>query len=508
MQNVELRAARQELEQAAARLADLYEFAPIGYASLDEGGVILAINDAAARLLGQQRSRLTGGRLGFFFSESDRAAFNGLIASAFERGVNERSICELTLSLEERGTVPVRLIARMIPRPRPEVLLALEDVSEQARAKEKMRELNSQLVERDRRKDDFLATLSHELRNPLAPIRNASYILRHAPPGSEQTRRAKAVIERQTEHLTRLVNDLLDVTRIARGKIALRRDRIDLREVVWRAADDFRLAMDEQGVAFRSAFPESKVWADADPTRITQVVGNLLHNATKFTRRGGEVTLSLELEGCDAARIRVRDTGVGIDPGLLPRLFEAFVQGDRTLARTEGGLGLGLALVKGIAELHGGSVHAESAGTGKGAEFVVRLPLVGAAPSAESVHPVLARNNVRRRVLVVDDNRDAAESLADLVAMLGHTVEIAYDGTSAIEKARANEPDLVLCDVGLPGMCGHEVARALREAGTGAQLFAVSGYAQPEDVKRAIESGFDGHLAKPCDPKQIERLLS
>jgi CheY-like chemotaxis protein/anti-sigma regulatory factor (Ser/Thr protein kinase) len=279
--------------------------------------------------------------------------------------------------------------------------------------------------------------------------------------------------------------------------------------VVWRAADDFRLLMDERGVAFRIALPEAKLWANADATRVTQVVGNLLQNAAKFTRRGDEVSLSLRADGGGSAEIRVRDTGVGIDAALLPTIFEAFVQGERTLARTEGGLGLGLALVKGIVELHGGTVRAESSGSGKGAEFVVRLPVDVQAAVGMSSHAAPARSAGRRLVLVVDDNADSAESIADIVQMLGHVADVAYDGLSALEKARANPPNVVLCDLGLPGVSGYDVARALRAAGNDEmQLVAISGYAQLEDVRRAIEAGFDGHLAKPCNPADIERLLS
>jgi CheY-like chemotaxis protein len=303
------------------------------------------------------------------------------------------------------------------------------------------------------------------------------------------------------------VDDLLDVTRIARGKIELRRSRIDLREVVLRAADDFRLLMHDRGVSFEVVVPDEQVWADADATRITQIVGNLLHNASKYTRRGDTVVLVMAVNA-GAAEIRVRDTGAGIDGALLPRIFEAFVQGERTLARTEGGLGLGLALVKGITELHAGTVRADSAGKGKGSEFTVRLPLLTALDTDAGSQLRSDRRNGGRRVLVVDDNADAAESLADVVRMLGHAVDVAYDGPTAIEKVRANPPNVVLCDIGLPGMSGYDVARALRaNAVEGMQLIAVSGYAQPEDVERSIEAGFDGHVAKPCDPTKIELLL-
>jgi PAS domain S-box-containing protein len=286
------------------------------------------------------------------------------------------------------------------------------------RQAEALRVANIELLEADRRKTEFLAMLSHELRNPLAPIRNSTYILRYAAPGSEQASRAQQVIERQTNHLTRLVDDLLDVTRIARGKIELRREQLDLREVVRRAAEDFRLPMDAGGIAFRADLPAAKLLVQADPTRVTQIIGNLLHNASKFTRRGDEIVLSLEATG-GYAEISVRDTGAGIDPSLLTRVFEPFVQADQSLARTQGGLGLGLALVKGIAEMHGGSVHAESAGRGHGTEFVVRLPAADAAAVRPDLRPATQPSTRVRHILVVDDNDDAAETLALLLSMIG-----------------------------------------------------------------------------------------
>jgi signal transduction histidine kinase/PAS domain-containing protein len=376
-----------------------------------------------------------------------------------------------------------------------------------AEAEQALREREQALREADRRKDEFLGMLSHELRNPLAPIRNSVYILRHAAPGGEPAERARAVIERQSEHLTRLVDDLLDVTRIARGKIELRRERLDLRRVVASTAEDFRAFIEGRGVALHASIPEEPLPVDGDATRLAQVVGNLLHNAAKFTGRGDEVTVvARSTEGM--AEIRVRDTGAGIEPALLPRVFDTFVQGTQTLARTHGGLGLGLAMVRGLTEMHGGNVRAESAGLGKGADFVVRLPLATMervqAPPPAAVQPCVKG----RRVLVVDDNADGADALAQIVELLGHVAEVAYDGPSAVEKARARRPDVVLCDIGLPGMSGYEVAEALRTAAAdGTRLIALTGYAQPEDVRRATAAGFHAHLAKPCDPEAIERLL-
>jgi len=385
-------------------------------------------------------------------------------------------------------------------RPAYEIAI-IEDITGQKRAEQALRDA-------DRRKDEFLGMLSHELRNPLAPIRSSVYVLQRADPASAQAARARAVIERQSEHLTRIVDDLLDVTRIVRGKILLHRERLDLREVVRKAVEDAHLPVESRGVGLHLNLPPRPLWADADATRITQILGNLLANARKFTHAGDEIVVTLrEVDG--AAELRVRDTGAGIDPALLPRLFDAFVQGERTLARSEGGLGLGLALVKGLVELHDGSVTAHSEGVGKGAEFVVTIPLARALVDAEPSRPAAQRApTAARRVLVVDDNADAAESLAELVGLLGHSVEVAFDGPSAIAKARQHRPNVVLCDIGLPGMTGYDVARALRaELGGAVRLVAVSGYAQPEDVKEAEEAGFDAHLAKPADPERIAELL-
>jgi two-component sensor histidine kinase len=270
------------------------------------------------------------------------------------------------------------------------------------------------------------------------------------------------VIERQSAHLGRLVDDLLDITRIARGKIELRRQRVDLRDVAMRAADDLQALMQARGLELRVDVPPARVWADADATRVTQVIGNLLHNAAKFTSRGGTVELALRRVD-DHAEISVRDTGAGIDGALLPHLFDAFVQGERTLARSEGGLGLGLALVKGIAELHDGSVRAESAGIGEGATFVVRLPLAKEAGASQAPEQRGRDGHVApSHVLVVDDNRDGADSLAELLTFLGHHVDVAYDGPSALEKIRTDPPNVVVCDLGLPGMSGYDIARTRR----------------------------------------------
>jgi signal transduction histidine kinase/CheY-like chemotaxis protein len=367
------------------------------------------------------------------------------------------------------------------------------------------------LREADRRKDEYLAMLSHELRNPLAPIRSAVFLLERADPASEGARRAREVIARQVGHLARMVDDLLDVSRRARGRIELRRSRLDLGELVRRVGEDHRLLLGGGGVELDVSVPDASVAVDGDATRLAQLLGNLLQNSAKFTPRGGRVTLALAVEG-DRAVLRVRDTGAGIDPGLLGSVFEPFVQEERNLARSRGGLGLGLPLVKGLAQLHGGEVEARSDGPGAGAEIVVRLPLASARIGVAGPERSDGEGPgfTGRRVLVVDDNVDAAESLCDVVAFLGHTVEAVHDGPAAVARVRERHPDVVLCDIGLPGMDGYEVAQAIRAEPELAdvRLVAVSGYAQPEDRARARKAGFDAHVAKPADPADIGRLLS
>jgi PAS domain S-box-containing protein len=355
------------------------------------------------------------------------------------------------------------------------------------------KKIEEALREADRRKDEFLGMLSHELRNPLAPIRNALYILDRAAPNGEQARRAKEIANRQLAHMTRLVDDLLDVTRIARGKIELRRADIDLAALAYRTAEDHRAIMHDRRLGLEVQLPTEPVIVNADNTRIAQVLGNLLHNAAKFTPAGGRITLAIAAER-DRAVIRVRDTGPGIASDVLPTIFEPFTQAKQTLARSEGGLGLGLALVKGIVATHGGEVRAYSPGQGHGTEFVVTLPLARSrdATAARQPKSVPRTDSRRRRVLVIDDNRDAADTIGELVGMLGHDVEVAYDAHDGLAKASEALPDIVFCDIGLPGMDGYEFARQLRARAPerAVRLVALSGYAQPEDVAKALECGF------------------
>ncbi len=367
---------------------------------------------------------------------------------------------------------------------------------------------NAGLREADHRKDQFLALLGHELRNPLAPISNSAYILRHAGPGSEEAERARTVIERQTEHLARLVDDLLDVTRISAGKVTLVRERMDLREIVRMTTHDLHDLSEEAGVETRlEPTGLAPLWVDVDPTRISQVVGNLLQNAVKFTPAGGSVSVSVLARG-DTAEVRVRDTGIGMEPATIQIMFEAFAQAEQSLARSNGGLGLGLALARGLVELHGGTIEASSEGMGRGSELVVRLPLSAGGESADPVPEAVAAR--RRSVLIIDDNPDVARSLADVLELQGHEVTLARDGQSGFELAREKQPDVVLCDLGLPDLDGYEVARRLRreECLRATRLFALSGYARPEDRDRSRAAGFDAHIAKPPNLDELSRIVA
>ncbi len=371
--------------------------------------------------------------------------------------------------------------------------------------------LAEELAEADRRKDEFLAMLGHELRNPLAPIRTAVHLLRDLDPADPRVPAARDVIERQVGQMARLVDDLLDVSRISRGKITLNLEVVELADVIARAVETSRPHVDARRQKLTVALPPGPVRLRADLTRLAQVVSNLLNNAAKFTGAGGHIGLTVEA-GPGQVAIRVRDDGVGMTADLLPRVFDLFTQGDRSLARSEGGLGIGLTLVKNLVEIHGGTVEAHSDGPGKGSEFVVQLPALpeGAGPvAAGGKGPPERRASPRRRVLVVDDNTDSADSLAVLLKVAGHEVRTAYEGPAALRAAAAFRPEVVLLDIGLPRMDGYAVARRLREeVGLKAALVALTGYGQDEDRCRSQEAGFDAHLVKPVEPAELLALVA
>jgi len=504
MQNEELRSARTEVEKSLARYTALFDFAPIGYATLSEDGTVREINHAGARLLGRNRASIAGNRFDRYVPARDLWSWSNLLQAAYR---SEHSRCEELELLRIGAHFTARITAVAVEQVERVVLIAFEDVSEQRNREKQLASAEQALREADRRKDEFLAVLSHELRNPLAPIRNSLFLLTRVEPGEERARRARTIIERQVTLLTRLIDDLLDVTRIARGKIQLQRTHVELCELVRRTVEDHRTSMDLAGLLLNVDLAPGPCWVDADPIRLVQVVNNVLGNAEKFTPRGGTVDMRLVRRGA-AYQLIVRDTGVGIAPEVLPGLFEAFAQAPQTMARTRGGLGLGLAMVKGLVELHGGTVAIESEGLGRGTELTIELP-VAEAPT-ETVAEEQGLASARHRVLIIEDNVDAAESLKDALSLNGHEVRNAYDGPRGLELAKTFCPEVVICDIGLPHMDGYEVARAFRAEGglDDVCLVALSGYAQPEDVQRASEAGFDRHVTKPPNMEKLERILS
>jgi PAS domain S-box-containing protein len=391
-------------------------------------------------------------------------------------------------------------------------LAVAEDLAHRAAVAIENARLYQEVRVADRRKDEFLAMLAHELRNPLAPIRNALYILKL--PGASETvaERARALMERQVEHMVRLVDDLLDVSRIMRGKIELRREPVELATVVARAVETSQPVFEAEGHELTVTVAPEPLPLDGDLVRLAQVVSNLLNNAAKYTERGGKVWLTGGREG-DQAVVRVRDTGVGIALDMLPVIFDMFVQADRRTKNSQGGMGIGLTLVRRLVELHGGSVEAHSAGLGQGSEFVVRLPLTHRTGDAngreEPAGQSPAGEAAPRRVLVVDDNVDAADSLALLLRMEGHAVTVAHDGLTALTQAAADPPELALLDIGMPKMDGYELARRFRAdpALRDVVLVALTGWGQDEDRRRTREAGFDHHLVKPVEPEALHGLL-
>jgi signal transduction histidine kinase/ActR/RegA family two-component response regulator len=366
------------------------------------------------------------------------------------------------------------------------------------------------LKEADRRKDEFLAILAHELRNPLAPIRNSLEILHLTNADNPANEKVREVIERQVNHMVRLVDDLMEISRITRGKIELRKERVELAGVLRNALETSRPLIKAGGHSLTVALPEEPILLEGDSVRLAQIFSNLLNNAAKYTEERGQIWLSADREGAGAV-ISVRDSGIGIPPQQLPHVFELFMQGERHYTRMPSGLGIGLTLVKSLVELHGGTVEAHSEGFGGGSEFVVRLPVLADArpanaPGAESA---AATALPARRVLVVDDNRDAADSLGVLLRLLGAEVYVAHSGPEALEQARLHRPAVVLLDLGMPGMDGYQVARRLRQLPGLADitLIALTGWGQDADRRDSAAAGFNHHLTKPADLKELEALL-
>ncbi len=388
---------------------------------------------------------------------------------------------------------------------------AHREIAERTRVERALVESEERLREADKRKDEFLATLAHELRNPLAPIRNALHIMRLTGNDGPALERARTMMERQLGQMVRLIDDLLDVSRITRGKLALRKERVELAAVVHNAVETARPLIEASGHDLTVTLPAEPITLDADPMRLAQVFANLLNNAAKYMERGGRIWLTVGLRETEAS-ISVRDTGTGIPAEALPSIFEMFTQVDRSLEKSQGGLGIGLTLVKRLVEMHGGSVEAKSEGPGKGAEFIALLPVVSESPSPQPSKREEGRpsNAVTCRILIADDNKDSAESMGTLLRLMGNEVRMVHDGVQAVEEAATFRPDVILLDIGMPRLDGYAAARRIREErwGRAMVLVALTGWGQEEDKRRATEAGFDKHFTKPVDPTDLEQLVA
>jgi PAS domain S-box-containing protein len=503
---IQLSSAAAERQRAISGMEHAAELLDLGdaFVEVDRDWRCVRVNANYEKLSRKTRTELIGRVLWDVFPES--AHPDSQYWREYRRCMDERVPVQFD---EYYGPLDLWTGVSAYPTSEGGVAIFVRDVTDRKRAEMALLDANEKLREADRRKDEFLAMLSHELRNPLAPIRNSIYILRRTEADSEQAQRAHSVIERQSEHLTRLVDDLLDATRMITGKAQLRRARVDLVGVVRRAVDDYQPVFSERHISVDLVSVAGPLWVDGDPNRLAQVMANILMNAVKFTEEGGRTTVALTDDpDAGTATIEVTNTGVGIDRALLSRLFEPFTQGAQALDRKYGGLGLGLAITKALVELHGGSVTAHSEGPGQGAQFRIELPLVTAATDRERGERREAAP-VARRVLIIEDNRDMAESLKEIVEMDGHEVMIAFDGEEGMAKALDFRPNVVLCDIGLPKMSGYAVARAIRanDALGSATLIALTGYASPDDRRHAVEAGFDHHFAKPPKLDQILRAI-
>ena len=479
-----------------------------GVATLHVDGTIVYCNRRLAELLQVPHEKLVGSALVDFVVAEDRPVYEDLLRQAPSDGHGEAR-----LQRPDGGLIPAYLaFSKLAPDSGAMTGVFVTDLTSE-KNHQQLAIAQQALRDADRRKDEFLAMLAHELRNPLAPIRNAISILRQR--GGEPVQETCEMLERQVSLMVRLVDDLVDVSRITRNKIGLRRERVELAAVVEQAVECVRPVCASLGHEVTVLLPEEPVVLEGDPIRLTQVFANLLDNACKYMERGGRISLSAELapprgETAGEVAVRVRDQGIGIAPDQLSRIFDMFAQIDTSLERAKSGLGIGLTLVKSLVELHGGAIEAHSEGPDKGSEFVVRLPVCGAPLPRREPETAAVPETRSYRILVADDNRDSAQSLALLLKLMGHETHTAMDGVEAVEAAETLHPDVVLLDIGMPRLNGYDACRRIREQpwSRSMTLIAQTGWGQEEDRRRTKEAGFDGHLIKPVDPDVLLKLVA
>ena len=479
----------------------------------DMNAVPIFVNRAGLQMVGldsleQARTiRVTD----FFFPEDQPLVMNELFREVLDKGHAEMDVRFRHFKTGEALWMSYKVLRLDDTRGQPVAIATVsQDVTERRRMEDSLRGLAADLAEADRRKDEFLATLAHELRNPLAPLSNTLEILKRSSGPDAPVRQGLDTMERQLEQLVRLVDDLLDLSRITHNRIDLRKRHVELASVLRQAVLSAQPLADAARHTIEVTLPSEPIYLHADPVRLTQVFGNLLNNSCKYSPPGGTIRVTAQRDG-DGAAVTVTDTGIGIPGDKLASIFDMFAQVDRTLEQSQGGLGIGLTLVKRLVELHGGSVEAQSAGIGHGSTFVVRLP--ASLDIAQVVQPgpnETQTNSATHRILVVDDNKDSADSLALLLELTGHEVFTAHDGYSALDAAEQHRPDVVLLDIGLPALNGYDVCRRIREQPWGHTmvLIALTGWGQDEDRRRSQEAGFDGHLVKPVDHTRLLALLA
>jgi PAS domain S-box-containing protein len=500
----ERKRAEEALRESEERFRGIFKQTIAGVAQTDLTGRFVQVNERYGAIVGRSAEELYGLRMQDITHPDDLPRNLPLFERAVTQGtpfvIDKRYVRpDGSLVWVSNSVSPIR---DGLGNPKYVVAVCL-DITDRKRAEDALREA-------DRRKDEFLAILAHELRNPLAPLRNALQLLQLDSDNKATFEQARAMMERQLQQMVRLVDDLMDVSRIAKGKLALRKERVELAAVVQSAVEAARPLIEQHDHTLTVTLPPEPVFLHGDQTRLAQVFSNLLTNAAKYMDRGGRIWLSAAREG-DEVVVKVRDAGVGIPADMLGKIFEPFTQVDRSLERSQGGLGIGLSLVRGLIAMHGGSIEAHSDGPGRGSEFIVRLPVLvgGDSPIPQTNGSAKGESRPKCRILVVDDNKDSAASLALMLELTGHDTRAAHDGLAAVKAAEEFRPDVVLLDIGLPKLNGYAAARQIREQAWGQAMFliAVTGWGQDEDKRRSAEAGFDLHMVKPVDPVALENLL-
>jgi PAS domain S-box-containing protein len=501
------------LRASEARKASILRTSLDAILTIDTDGKVLEMNPATENMFGYAADELVGQNLKMLMPEPYHNEHDGYIANYLHTG--QAKIIgigrEVVGRRKDGSTFPMELAVITYEVDKRRFFTGfVRDISREKENEKRVYGLLTELREADRRKDEFLATLAHELRNPLAPLRNMLEIMKHADGNGNLPRQARETMERQVRHLVRLVDDLLDMSRINRNKLELRKERVELASVINAALEMCRPLMEGAKHELIVTLPPEPIYLDADPVRLSQVFSNLLNNSCKYTEPGGHITVTAERHGGGVV-VKVKDNGIGIPPDMLGRVFDMFTQVDRSLERSQDGLGIGLTLVKRLAEMHHGLVEAFSEGPGRGSEFKVLLPVLSGSEPAKSAVPTAdPRMTTARRILVVDDNRASAESLVALLELTGNETHIAYDGLQAVGAAERFRPDVALLDVGLPKLNGLDVARRIREQPWGKDmiLVALTGWGQDDDRHRSKAAGFDHHMVKPVDLGLLMKLLA